>query len=537
MSAPATPPRPPIPWGTAANHLLLALMLTCTAFPVLQLAQGRLGAYIAGLAFLTALESASSSRKAADYSSLSSEWLFLRGSEFVLLTLLAKTAYYLFTPGASLLADLPRWQANLFTFFAGGFWIVAIYLLVVWAVSQSIASNLRQLEEDPVRLELERQGQLRSNRDEIRRALIAAIFILGGVMLFLVTGLNVNAALNLRVPFLPAALPNPASTAAVLLLYFLLGFGLLAQSQLAILKARWYINQVPVSPAIARRWIPYSLGLLLLLTSAAFLLPTQYAYGLFALLKSALALVLLLAGFLFALIALPFASLLNFISSLLGGSPPPNAPVSTPAPALPLPAPPAPAGLPVWLELGRSILFWAVFLGVIVLSIRFYLQQNAGMFRAARGLPLLAWLGSAWRWLRAGFGRLGGTLSASVQTGLRRAQEFILRGGKNASPVLTLSRRLPPRQQVLLVYLFLLRWNAFYGFGRAAQQTPSEYARALAGQVPALQADLETLTRLFVAARYSPRPISPAQAEEAHRALETLQSQLQAHIQAQAQAR
>src|SRR5262249_3704964 len=143
-------------------------------------------------------------------------------------------------------------------------------------------------------------------------------------------------------------------------IYFVLGLVLFAQSQFAVLRARWSLDQMPIAHNIAPRWAAYALALLVLCAALVIFLPTRFSLGLLDTLAYLLGFINFLITLLLLLIWLP----IRFILSLFGTGGNPNlAPLPA---ATPPPPPEAGAGpsLP-FLEILKSILFWLAFLGVI----------------------------------------------------------------------------------------------------------------------------------------------------------------------------
>ena len=68
----------------------------------------------------------------------------------------------------------------------------------------------------------------------------------------------------------------------------------------------------------------------------------------------------------------------------------------------------------------------------------------------------------------------------------------------------------------------MLAWAASQGMPRSPGQTSSEYMSSLSNALIAYSEPLSILTTTYLQARYSAIPISPASAEQALRAWETI---------------
>jgi hypothetical protein len=186
------------------------------------------------------------------------------------------------------------------------------------------------------------------------------------------------------------------------------------------------------------------------------------------------------------------------------------APESPPAP--PPDLGPSGGGLPSWLELLRSLVFWGLTLAILGYLIKTYLDDHPELLQQFKRFKLLAFIlelfGQLWSWLRqwtqAGMAilprrKLGGD-AASI-AGL---------AGQSLS-WLNL-RRLTPRERVLYYYLNTLRRAEQKGVVREKDQTPYEYEPRLARSAPEVQTEIHELTDSFVQARYSQEEFSESHA-------------------------
>jgi hypothetical protein len=193
---------------------------------------------------------------------------------------------------------------------------------------------------------------------------------------------------------------------------------LLSQTQFSVLRAGWAWERIPIQPHIARRWIAYSLVALILVTGIAFLLPTSYSMGLLATLGYVFSLLFSLITGLLVLLLSPLILLLGWLFSLLGKNSPA---VSLPEMTLPTPPPETLERVRYpWMDVVQSILFWAIFIGVIAYAFYQYFKQNKVLLqkiKQARGIKFLI---QTWDWIR---GRLRGfnqAVTAVVGAGVKK---------------------------------------------------------------------------------------------------------------------
>jgi hypothetical protein len=169
-------------------------------------------------------------------------------------------------------------------------------------------------------------------------------------------------------------------------------------------------------------------------------------------------------------------------------------------------APPAPGS--TFAEWIRSLIFWAIFLGIIGFSLYHYLNQNQALWQKIRGLRVVrglvaAWRG-LWRWIRG----VNQNIAQGVEAGWKRLVARRSGGSPRPSWGFTSLRRMSPRQRVLFFYLAMLRRGRENGLPRNPSQTPYEYAGRLRSQLTEVDSDVDSITDEFVEARYSRHEIS-----------------------------
>ena len=191
----------------------------------------------------------------------------------------------------------------------------------------------------------------------------------------------------------------------------------------------------------------------------------------------------------------------------------------------PPPLTPLPAATPwPWLELLKSLLFWAVFIGVIVAALVIYLRQNQELLQGLIRLPRLRqWFGR-WDWLRARLLRAAQRVAAWPAS-LRRSAPVMPASASAAWNFISL-RRLSARERVQFYYLAFVRRGREHGWPRRPGQTPLEYEQMLSATLPESQPDVAALTASFNEARYSQHQISVGQVSLVQRAWEKIKHAL-----------
>jgi hypothetical protein len=503
-----------------AGHLILSLMLTCMVASLVQLGGfflvGFNGAYLVGLAFLISLEALLSRRILKGSSIFDPEWQIFRGTELVVILLAVKLAYYAQHGLGRLLIDASGWwQDFLGTFLTSEYGFACLVIALVWVLSSGLSEDLALLNVDERILRQEAESGIYEERERIREHLVGVLLSIGLVMIVLAALLRSSRVMSW------AELPLMRLGVANLLLYFLLFLVLLSLTQFSLMRASWMRDRLSVGRRIERRWQLYSFVLILGLTLVARLLPTGYSFGLLASLNYLISLLIVIIYELMVLLITPFILLIYWLSTLFKTSAEPLPPLQIPAAPPPLAIQPT-STVPA-LELLKSLLFWAILLGVVGYSLYYYIHERRELLEASRRLPFYPALLRFWRWLA---GRLGGMrqgFNAAVETRLER-----LRRTQPVAPHPRLSgyfslRRLSPRQRVMFYYLALVRRGDEAGMGRRPSQTPYAYSQTLTKSLDALaQADasrpeieqsIQELTENFVQARYSARPVTSLDAE------------------------
>ncbi|GAB4538434.1 MAG: hypothetical protein Kow0063_26230 [Anaerolineae bacterium] len=490
------------PWlENLFRPLVIGLMFACISFSLVGLVRlffpAWNGTYLTLVCILAALEAHYSYRLIRARSLRGGEMLRFRLVEIAIFFLLVKIGGYFGDSWVTVMAEVRSWPGYLYRLF--DLETMAAFTLAVlsWHVSTQTSRDFERLNEPPV-----------FHRYYVppMESLTGRFFWGGAILLFTagLTRIGIAQLLNLRRPSVPGLVLN-------VLVYFLLGLVILGQVRFATLHKRWEAGKIKVAEDLPRRWVRYSLALIGLAACLAFLLPTGYTLGLLEVLGWTLSLILGILAFaatlLFWLILLPFAWLL----SLLGIEP--ISPDSLQRPVRPLSPGLVAQESPAWFQVLRSLVFWAIAVGMIFYVVRGYLRDHPELLEGLARLRLFRALRYIWaalrRWLRGWGSIIQERLPTGWTLGLRRSKQtprqpfsFFRLGG------------LSPRAQVLYYYLSVLQRAARQGFPRQPAQTPLEYRGTLESSLPAAREDMELLTYAFIEARYSQHPV---EAEDARR--------------------
>ncbi len=489
-----------------ASYLIIIAMMVCFSITVSQLLKwmtyqpSESGAYpyqwgfLPFLILLISLESIFTRPIARELEG--QEKILYHVAEWITFAVICKLIVYLLHGFDQLPLDLPRWQANFLYFFEGEFTLSYIIVLITWALSRTCANNIEDLNVETTDIKWE-IGKLQNSRAAIRSGLVSLVFWVGLIMVFITTLIRVNIAGLEGV----ASIQEPVISVMV---YFFLALVLFSQTQYALLRGSWFWHHTPINSFLARSWVRYSLIFFALLAVVAFILPTGYSMGLLETLNYLLTMAINLAIVLFQLLLLPILWLL----SLAGCSRQPqqeNTP--TPAPQPPIIQPPSPPTVLPWLELLKSIAFWAIFVGIIGYALVTFIRQNPQMIAVFRQVRLFNWLGGFWRWLSGWLRGAGKQVNIAIQQArirlFRKRDQSLVRQVQRWANF----RQLNPRQRIVFYYLRLLERGGEHGIQRRPFETPNMYASTLETNLPEVQEDISGMTETFLEARYSKHPI------------------------------
>jgi MFS family permease len=285
------------------------------------------------------------------------------------------------------------------------------------------------------------------------------------------------------------------------------GLALFSQTQFIDLHTRWNLLGLPVSGEISRRWALFSLVFFGILAIAVAFLPTSYSLGFLGVLGLGLGFIYGALFFIGQAILTALLTIMSLLFMLLGfkspiqGDPLGAPPVQPPAEKLPPTVPVA------WLELLKSLAFWAALVAILLFALLQYLRQHQEVLDALRKIPLVRMLAQFWHWLRGLFAEVRLSVSKVLAQGLERLRpRSEAETSRPLGSFLSL-RRLNARQKIMFFYLALLRRGHDSGLTRQASQTPHEYAASLDAALPGVEPEINSLTEAFIEARYSPHPV------------------------------
>ena len=441
--------------------------------------------------------------------------LLSAAAEWILILIISKV-FLLLQPGAEGLWQAVRsWQDNFFQgFFDINYSLLIFFLFIVWGLTRFFSPPLYQLEEDQDLMEQEKLGVTFNDRQEARRSLMGLVFFLGFVMV------GMTVLLKGNVQFIPFIKTPTRAFITALMIYFSLAFVFLALNQYAILKARWYFNDIQVNSDLGKRWLLFSLAFILIVVLLTVFLPTDFALGFLPIAQTLFNIVVYIFGLVQFLFLFPISFIVSIFTGLLGT----QETDQTIQPALPefgSEIAQATGPLPWW-DLVKSILFWLVFLGLIIFALRYYINSHAGLKAFFDRIRIRAWLAGFWQSLKSGLKKMSQVTAETMQRGLRQARQFFAEREVRLPSLKDLTKHLPPRQALILTYLDWVRWNKTHGLPRQSSQTPLEYAGTLRQKWPDLEPYLTPFTADFIAARYSHQDIKSAQLEEAQSLLERM---------------
>ncbi len=514
------------------SFLLVALMLAAAALTVISVLTHIFSDwrpwYLAGICFVVALDSLYSYKNFKQLSLFTSEWFQAALTQLVILLVALRIVVGLSHGLAAFWQEVAAgWLPFLLSFLTVEFMIGVGMCILTYVISTSFAALLDEL---GLEAELIRQEQGLAVPDDLRtprEKLLSLVISVGTALVFLTALMRLDFRSDLVGAWDATVLevPTLSNGGASTLLFFMLALALFSQTQFINLNTRWSLNRIPASRSIPGRWALYSLVFLFGLAAVVSLLPTSYSLGLLA----SLGYVLNLLGYLLFMLAQVIMTIVMFIISLpflLFGR---ESPVAAPA----IPPPPAPEALPLqtaaatavpWLEVAKSVLFWAFLIGLVTFALLQYLRQHEELLAALRQRSGLSWLGQFWDWLSGIWKAAQKGISGAVSAGLerirpKRSLAQTVGGWINL-------RKLGPRQRVFFFYQAFLRRSGESGLPRRLSQTPSEFASRLDSALPAAEPDIEALTGAFIEARYTPRPVEPEKANRVREVWEHLRKAL-----------
>jgi hypothetical protein len=507
----------------ALNFLLVSLMMACFAFILGRAYQWVIQDWqstgFAVLAFFVALESLILRYSQRKQSKVLYNQLLYTFTEIIFIIIIVKMYSITLDPTTQIWIEIRSWSTSFFpSFFNVGTLLRLAGVFTIWSFSWLFSFPLNELKEDHDLLAQEILGHSFTDRYEARRGLIRLIFVIGFLMLLIMSMLNSGLILA----------PADVSTNYLLislLIYFAASFMLLALNQYALMKARWYLNKIPVNKDLSKQWLLTSFVFILIVIAIIAFLPTGFTVGfrpIAGFLFNLLLIVLSIFQFLFSL---PFALLSSGRNTPLESDALENiTPQERPEffPITNEPTPPIP-----WLEFIKSAFFWIIFLFVIGFSIYYFIKNKYGFEFFFKNFKIGIWLKSLWHWLKERVVVFSDTVTATVQKASEEIQVYFKRRSQDLRTMTNLIKTLPPRQTIIFNYLDWLRWNTKKGITREKSQTPYEFARTCAQINPQAVEPINSFTNLFISARYSKQKITRDHAQTSRKLLNQLKDSFQ----------
>ena len=475
--------------------ILVAVMFACVTISVAQvigvLVPRWSGAYAVGAVFVISLESFYSTRLVRRLHLSGGDWWRFRGAEWIIILVALKLLSYVDRGWDVLRAEMALWSANIDTIFTVEYIIVVLLALFAWTSSGDISRWLDDLSIPPDDSRFNPAGGLIG---------LQALYFIGGVILLIMAGL---AVVGLQL-VLRTDRPPIGGIILNVLVYFVVGLGLLSQARMEWLFTRWQAAGIEITGGIRERWGVIALTTLVVVGALAALLPTRYTLGLLAVVQAILYFLFQIGLFIWLLLHFALAALLALAVMLLFGreQPAPAAPLPPVFPELP---PTVTSEGPDWWLVLRSILFWVVTVGIVVYALAQFIGARREWWTALAERLHLGWLVT---WLALVWGRVRGVAQQVGEVVRQRLERRPATVGDTGRRGWLRLGRLSPRELVMYFYLSTEQRAAKGGLPRGPSQTAREYAERLRGQLPETAPDVDTLTEAFEAARYSAHPVA-----------------------------
>ncbi len=486
------------PWvRNVLQPLLTGAMVTCIAISIVQFIQTLNPGWNGLQLILMPLPAA----MAGHYTYRSAHKRYMSGIELfrfqlvelLIILLVIKLVGYMDNTFPEILADIRTWPKNWLAFFDGQTLVAFLLASASWYTTWATASDLEELA-DPAMYDTRSFTQ---PTDRIRRR-----FFIGGFILLFFSGLTRSSIIEL----LQLERPRLPKLAFNALLYFVGGLVILSQLRFTRLARIWRTRETRFSSALSAHWAQYSLILLGVVLIFAFLLPTSYTIGFLDLVNFIITIITYILSILYLLLITPLVFLISLFTQQTSVSTP--APLSRPA----MPGPQSmgveqPAAMP-FMDILRSVLFWAIAIGAIYYITRSYLRDRPELWASIQRFRpvqlMLNGLRALRRWLRS--------MRRGITTQIAEIAER-LGSARRAPSQASASRKSGKslREQVYYYYLSTLDHAQAQGVARRLSQTPYEYYEVLNAKLPAAQDEMGELTEAFIEARYSQHPLQSVQ--------------------------
>ena len=410
----------------------------------------------------------------------------------------------------------PEYLINPFILFIDPFFIGALVVAyAAWYRTSAISGIFSRLAPDRAEQEyyaiprpdrIEANQPLPTDREALQRSFVQQF--LGGAILLLVCisiiSIDLEKIWTVDNPLTSgiSRLQLPQGMLAALLIYFLTGFLLFSQGRLAMLEARWLADDVIRSPGIGRSWYRRTVLILVALGLLAAFLPLGSTFALGHLLGLALYGITLTISALCYFFSVLILSLLAFLFPQQQTTEP--EPFTPPRPFTFPPQQPEMVEPDMTMQMIITSAFWAIAIVMSIVALSFFLRERNLRFNAAvlRQIwqAFLAWCRMMWQ---------------GIRTQIAEVQETIQTRLQRPSPAKELHlpwryvrlNALSPRDKVRYFYLSVVKRAGNEGVPRRQSETPSEFAGDLKTNWPDTGPEIDELTKAFLYARYSPKPV------------------------------
>ncbi len=442
-----------------------------------------------------------------------------RAAEILVLLILLRLSTWAFQGNWPSFAGWTNYLFNPLLLFIDPFFIGAVIVgYTAWYRTTAISSVFIQLAPDaaerayyalPRSERIEANQPLPIDREALQRSFVQQ-FLFGAVLLLVCVALmsidlnKIWTAENILKSGI-ARLGLPPSLLAALLLYFLTGFLLLSQGRLAMMEARWLVDDVARTPGIGRSWYQRTLIILVVIGFIAAFLPLGSTFALGRILSYGIYAIMLAVSSLFYFFSVIIFSLLALLFPQQQAAEPEAGP--PPRPFVMPPQQPEAAAPDATMQMIATSAFWAVAIVMSILALSFFLRERGFKFDTLLlrqlGAAFVAWCRSVWHGLRA----QAAEVRETVQARLKRPSKPI-----EVQPPWRYVRlnSLSPREKVRYFYLSVVKRAASEGVPRRQSETPSEFAGDLKANWPDTGNEIDDLTEAFLRARYSRQPVEEA---------------------------
>lgn len=498
-------------------YLIVSLMMGSAAIVLTQLSQRVFPSlqftYLPGICVFVALERLYTYRHQKRISMISKEWIVFQVAQWVIMASIIKLVITLSHGMATFGIEISSWIDDFYTnFFDQEYLSALLIVILVWWISGSWADLLNEIMLPGSSRNYDFIYYRRGERPEPRERLIGSIFTIG-VGLVALTALlrsDLRAIIGDQYGSPVNKLPYLAGGGGNVLLFFILGFALIGMSKYAVLSAEWNASRVMIRNDVPVKWALYSLLFLITLSILISFLPTAYSLDLFSSLVYLFKIIINILVFLFGVVIFLSVYIFSLVGSLFGEpmrdfEPPP---IPTIAPDLNI----TPTSSLPWLDLLKTLIFWATLIGIIFFSIKQYIGQHREVLKLIKQFPGFRYIQTVWRWIIGLFRGWNHQIVKFVDENLKKMRPRISNQKIRGLPAFLRIRGLSPRQRVIFFFMALIRRAGKRGMPRGISQTPYEYSEKLQTSFPEIVDEISIMTDYFVEARYSQHEVEDDEA-------------------------